>query len=411
MHVVFTIMTKDKPALNFKWIDPRALDIIKRLQRKGYSTYLVGGCVRDLLLGIYPKDFDVVTSAHPRQIRRIIPNSYVIGRRFCLVLVKRGEDQFEISTFRRSSDTQQKVDIKSRSHRPILRDNVFGTPIEDANRRDFTINSLFYDPFQEKLIDYCNGLKDIQSRVIRMIGDPYIRIPEDPIRILRSLRLAHKLQFSIHPYLREAISTLSQNISLSILSRKREEMLKILRLHNPIMALQEIYDLKVMKYAWPRLHAILENDKSRGIFWNYYRFISEIKEDNLQKSKHVIEQKPNSLKLFSLLALSLFVAQSIYDPLKVVPLGTYSADPELKSFMKEELGMFSWEITETLKGLEILPSLRGHYDIFKTWHKVRQKSFLKQKGFATALHLATIEQTLPYWEIVSWIEEYQKAYK
>ena len=94
-------MTKDKPTLNAQWIDPRALDIIKRLQGKGYSTYLVGGCVRDLLLGIYPKDFDVVTSAHPRQIRRIIPNSYVIGRRFCLVLVKRGKDQFEVSTFRR----------------------------------------------------------------------------------------------------------------------------------------------------------------------------------------------------------------------------------------------------------------------------------------------------------------------
>lgn len=405
-------MTKDKPALNAKWIDSRALDIIKRLQGKGYSTYLVGGCVRDLLLGIYPKDFDVVTSAHPRQIRRIIPNSYVIGRRFCLVLVKRGEDQFEVSTFRRNSDTQQKTDIKSKKHSPILRDNLFGTPIEDANRRDFTINSLFYDPFQERLIDYCNGLKDIQSRVIRMIGDPYERIPEDPIRILRSLRLAHKLQFSIHPHLREAISVLSENISLSILPRKREEMLKILRLHNPIMALQEIYDLKVMKYAWPRLHTILEDDESRRIFWSYCRLISEIREeDNHFKNKHTIEQKPNSVELFSLLALSLFVAQNIYDPLKVVSSGAYSGDPELKIFMKEELGMFSWEITEVLKGLEILPSLKGRYDIFKAWHKTRQKSFLKQKGFATALHLATIEQTLPYWEIVSWVEEYQKAHK
>ena len=292
-----------------------------------------------------------------------------------------------------------------------MRDNLFGTPIEDANRRDFTINSLFYDPFQEKLIDYCNGLKDIHSRVIRMIGDPYVRIPEDPIRILRSLRLAHKLQFSIHPSLREAISALSQSISSSILPRKREEMLKILRLHNPIMALQEIYDLKVMKYAWPRLHAILEDDESRRIFWNYCCFISEIKENNPSKSKHVIEQKPNSIELFSLLTLSLFVAQNIYDPLKVVPPGTYLGDPEFKNFMKEELGMFSWEIVEVLKGLEILPSLKGHYDIFKTWRKTRQKNFLKQKGFATALHLATVEQTLPYWEIVSWVEEYQKAHR
>ena len=255
----------------------------------------------------------------------------MIGRRFCLVLVKRGKDQFEVSTFRRNSNTQQKTDIKSKKHSPIVNDNLFGTPIEDANRRDFTINSFFYDPFQEKLIDYCNGLKDMQSRVIRMIGDPYIRIPEDPIRILRSLRLAHKLQFSIHPFLREAISDLSQSISSSILPRKREEMLKILRLYNPMMAFQEIYDLKVMKYAWPRLHAILKDDESRRIFWSYYRFISEIKENNLPKSKHIVEQKPNSIELFSLLTLSLFIAQNIYNPLKVVPPGTYLDDLDLKA--------------------------------------------------------------------------------
>ena len=393
-----------KPTLNAHWIDHRALEIIERLQKKGHTTYLVGGCVRDLLLGIHPKDFDVVTSAHPRQIRRVIPNSYVIGRRFCLVLVKRGEDQFEVSTFRNANVSEH--DAKSTKPKRILEDHLLGTPIEDAHRRDFTINSLFYDPFQKKIIDYCNGLKDIQSRTVRMIGDPYTRIPEDPIRILRSLRLAHKLQFSIHSILRKAISDLSESISLSILPRKREEMLKILRLQNPITAFQEIHDLGVMKYAWPKLHKILETASSKQIFWNYFQSISEVREN--KQNRGLKDISSSSVELFSLLILSLLVAQNRYDPLKTVPLGTYSDDQELKSLMKEELGMFGWEIIETLRGLEILPSLKGHYNVFKTWKETRQKKFLKQKGFAIALHLATIEQTLPYWDIVSWTEEYKK---
>ncbi len=395
-----------KPQLSVKWIDPKALDIIKRLQKKGYPTYFVGGCVRDLLLGIEPKDFDIVTSAHPRQICNIIPNSHVIGRRFCLVLVKRGQDQFEVSTFRRNaSENQNKPEGQSKI---ILRDNLFGTPIEDANRRDFTINGLFYDPFKDQLIDHCDGLKDIRSRVIRMIGDPYVRIPEDPIRILRSLRLAHKLQFSINPILRKAISALSQDIALSALPRMREEMLKILRLQNPILALQEIYDLQVMKYAWPQLHQILESQQSRHIFWHYFQCISEMKQHDQNQKAYKNSQKASSLELFALLTLSLFVAQNIYDPLKVVPAGTYLENTEFKRPMKEEWGMFGWEITEVLRGLEILPSLKDKYKVFKKWRKTRQRNFLRQKGFAVALYLAAVEQTIPYWDILSWTKACQK---
>ena len=327
----------------------------------------------------------------------------MIGRRFCLVLVKRGEDQFEVSTFRNANVPE---DTKSIKQKRVLEDHLLGTPIEDAHRRDFTINSLFYDPFEKKIIDYCNGLKDIQSRTVRMIGDPYKRIPEDPIRILRSLRLTHKLQFSIHPLLRKAISDLSESISLSILPRKREEMLKILRLQNPITAFQEIYDLGVMKYAWPGFHKILETNEAKQVFWSYFLSISEERENNQNKSLEEI--KLNSVDLFALLILSLLAAQNKYDPLKEVPLGTYSDNQELKILMKKELGMFGWEVAEVLGGLELLPSLKGYYDVFKTWQKARQKKFLKQKGFVVALHLAAIEQTLPYWDIVSWTEEYQK---
>lgn len=396
-----------QPQLNPKWIDPRALNIVECLQNKGFHTYLVGGCVRDLLVGIHPKDFDVVTSAHPRQIRQIIPNSYVIGKRFRLVLVKRGKDQFEVSTFRGNDPLLQKHNTsraKTQKRLDFLKNNLFGTPEEDAHRRDFTINALFYDPVQDKIIDYCGGLKDIRARVIRMIGDPYTRIPEDPIRILRSLRLAHKLQFLIHPLLRQAISNLSDHIAQSILPRKREEMLKILSLQNPAMAFQEIYDLKVMKHAWPRLNAVLNTMESANIFWNYSHLISEMRNTD----KMMTTSKPYPLDLFALLILSLCVAQNIYDPLKIVPPGTYYEHLELKNLMKKELGLFGWEINEILKGLELLPRLKGQYSIFKQWHKTRQRSFLKQKGFSIALLFASVEQILPHWEMAAWTTDYQK---
>lgn len=398
-----------QPRLNLKWIDPRALDIIKRLQEKGYSTYLVGGCVRDLLLGIYPKDFDVVTSARPRQIKQLISDSYVIGRRFRLVLVNRGRDQFEVSTFRRGPSVSDKLQNKADHKKPdFLKNNLFGTPKEDACRRDFTINSLFYDPIQEKIIDYCDGLRDIRSRTIRMIGDPYERIPEDPIRILRSLRLAHKLQFLIDPLLRQAIASLAKSICLSVLPRRREEMLKILSLDSPDMVFQEIYDLKVMKHAWPQLNAVLEAHESAHIFWNYAHFISEIRSEH--QSPQRAAAKPNPLNLFSLLILSLSVAQNIYDPLKIVAPGTYVFHSELTSLMKDELGMSRWEINEVLRALELLPRLKGQYEVFKTWQVKRQTKFLSQKGFSIAILFASIEQTLPHWEIASWITAYQKVH-
>ena len=329
----------------------------------------------------------------------------MIGRRFCLVLVKRGQNQFEVSTFRKKAP---KTHDKSKSQsKIILNDNAFGTPIEDAHRRDFTINALFYDPFKDKLIDYCDGLKDIQLRTIRMIGDPYMRIPEDPIRILRSLRLAHKLQFSINPLLRQAISTLSQDISLSALPRKREEMLKILRLHNPILAFQEIYDLQVMKYAWPRLHKILASSQSKHTFWHYFQCIADLKQNDQKVYKN--PHQASSLEIFALLTLSLLVAQGIYDPLKIVSTGTYSEDVQLKKFMKEELGMSGLEIGRVLRGLEILPLLKDKYKIFKTWRRTRQRKFLRQKGFSVALYLAAVEQTVPYWDILSWTEASQKV--
>ena len=260
-----------EPHLHQDWIDPHAFGIVKALQKAGHQTYLVGGCVRDLLLNLHPKDFDIATMAHPPQVRRLIYNSYVIGKRFRLVLVKREDLQFEVATFRREVNPEEFPEGAPPG------DNVFGSPDEDAKRRDFTINGLFYDPVAAKLIDYVNGMTDIQSRVLRMIGDPEVRLREDPIRILRALRFSHKIGFSISPELRDAIQRHANSLELSVLPRKREEILKILRLKNPDLVFLEAFDLGVLKFVLPTLHSFLEtpqNAEILSVFSNFPRYCS-----------------------------------------------------------------------------------------------------------------------------------------
>ena len=181
---------KQKPHLHASWIDPDAVEIVERLQKAGFTTYLVGGCVRDLLVGIHPKDYDIATNALPNEVKRKVWGSYVIGRRFRLVLVKRGEQQFEVATFRRGSKPE---DFTEGEDQPVG-DNFFGTPEEDALRRDFTINALFYDPIKNELIDYAKAMADIEATTLRMIGDPKTRIIEDPIRSLRAVLFFKQLQ-------------------------------------------------------------------------------------------------------------------------------------------------------------------------------------------------------------------------
>ncbi|OFZ20405.1 MAG: hypothetical protein A2Z20_08820, partial [Bdellovibrionales bacterium RBG_16_40_8] len=263
--VKLTTQTSEKNSLrlNNDDIDPNAFHIVKTLQRHGFTTYLVGGCVRDLLLNRHPKDFDIATFASPREVRRFINHSFIIGKRFRLVLVKRGETQYEVSTFRRDqgpADTQEELPDG---------DNLFGSPEEDARRRDFTINAFFYDPIKHELIDYAEGLPDLQHGVVRMIGDPDIRLLEDPIRILRGIRLAHMIRFSLDSKLREAMQRHAASLQGAALPRKREEILKFLRLDNPALPLLTSLDLGVLDYVSPQLAALLRDIPKVEVFLNY----------------------------------------------------------------------------------------------------------------------------------------------
>ena len=178
-------------------VSPGAMLVCKTLQQQGYDGYLVGGCVRDWILGLHPKDFDVVTNARPEQIRPLFKRARVIGRRFKLVHVHHQREMIEVATYRAAPGNDDSPHHKQSQSGRVLRDNVYGSIVEDAQRRDFTINALYLDPVAGQVIDYLGGVKDIQTQHLELIGDPDKRFAEDPVRMLRAMRFKAKLGFEI----------------------------------------------------------------------------------------------------------------------------------------------------------------------------------------------------------------------
>lgn len=374
-----------KPQLHEEWIDRHASQIVKTLQSAGFETYLVGGCVRDLLAGIPPKDFDIATNALPQEVRKRVSNSYVIGKRFKLVLAKRFDQQFEIATFRRNASAEE---LEAEDSPSI--DNFFGTVVEDAKRRDFTVNSLFYDPVKKKLIDHCEGLRDVTDRWIRMIGDPVERLKEDPIRTLRAVRLSHKLCFSLDPHLREAIAQTAGELARSALPRRREEWLKILRLPNPGLAFIELFDLGVMQTVLPGVHEIMSDEEKRERFLFY-----------LERMPILEIDRSNPLELVNAFALVLLLAY----------FGEIPAEPEeskrFEILLKEELGMFKLEMSIFFQALRLITQLKAP-DLFLRKGERRQAAFLKQDGLQLGLALSQLNWELNPNQIVFWKDQLKK---
>ena len=216
-------------------IDPDALKVLYRLHESGYTAYLVGGSVRDLLLSRRPKDFDVGTSAHPFQIKKLFRNCWIIGRRFRLAHVRFGPKTIEVATFRRNlppgTDAEADVPPAAQAGEPEhhKHENSFGTPEEDAFRRDFTINALFYDIGTYSIIDYVGGLQDLKDGLIRSIGNPNVRFQEDPVRMLRAIVMASRLGFRLDPPIVAAIDRYRSLMATAAPSRLIEEYYKILR--------------------------------------------------------------------------------------------------------------------------------------------------------------------------------------
>ncbi|MBI4264067.1 MAG: polynucleotide adenylyltransferase PcnB [Acidobacteria bacterium] len=227
------IVPRAEHTISRKQIDPDALKVLYRLREHDFLAYLVGGSVRDLLLGRRPKDFDIGTSAHPYQVKRIFRNCWIIGRRFRLAHIRFGPKAIEVATFRRklSAEELAAAEAPQTPHgAPLVhRDNTFGTPEEDAFRRDFTVNALFYDLASFSIIDYTGGLDDLKARLVRCIGDPVERFQEDPVRMLRAVAMAARLDFAIDPPIDAAIAAHRGDIARSAPARLIEEFYKVLR--------------------------------------------------------------------------------------------------------------------------------------------------------------------------------------
>ena len=269
---------KEQHGIDLSLVDERAIKVVKTLAEAGHEAYIVGGAVRDLLLGLRPKDFDVATSATPEQVKSLFRRAFIIGRRFRIVHVVfgRGRDHevIEVSTFRALIDAAaaeqvagnektskgelaDKTSVVDASGR-VLRDNVWGPQIEDAARRDFTVNAMYYDPQRELLVDYHGGLADAKKKLLRMIGDPATRYREDPVRIIRVVRFAAKLGFEIEPKTRAPIQEMAALLDNVPASRTFDEMIKLLQTGHALASIGELRKQGLHRGVFPVLDVALD---------------------------------------------------------------------------------------------------------------------------------------------------------
>ena len=243
---------KEQHGIGREAISQGSRKVCEVLHSHGHEAYVVGGAVRDLLLGLRPKDFDVATDAYPEDVHKIFRRSRLIGRRFKLVHVMFGEETVEVSTFRARTATE------TDEHGRVLRDNIYGTREDDAIRRDFTINALYYDPASETILDYHNGLRDLQRKSVRIIGDARARYREDPLRMLRAVRFAAKAGFSIDERTRKPIRELAHLLENVPPSRVYEEMQKLLLSGHAATGLRELRSESLHHGLLPLLDVISE---------------------------------------------------------------------------------------------------------------------------------------------------------
>lgn len=267
--------------INPDQIDADAAKVVLRLRRYEYTAHVVGGCVRDLLLGMKPKDFDVATSATPNEIRRLFRNCRIIGRRFRLAHIFFGSKIIETSTFRANprevEEEAGEAPVDGENNDLLIRrDNVFGSAEEDARRRDFTINGLYFDLESNQVIDYVNGLADLEARLVRTIGDPDIRFREDPVRILRAVKFAARCNLTIEPETYRRMLEHAEEIQKCAQARVSEEFYRLLRAGAAKRSMELLLETTLLRILAPALDETLEADDgdpvaklTKNRFWAY----------------------------------------------------------------------------------------------------------------------------------------------
>ncbi len=358
-------------------LDQDALRAVQRLQERGFEAYLVGGCIRDLLAGSPPKDFDIATSASPQNVRRCFPrNCRIIGRRFKLAHLHFNGNQkiLEVSTFRRQPETEDPED----GDLLITQDNEFGTAEEDALRRDFTVNALFLDPIQDRIIDYVDGLSDIHEKTIRCIGDPLVRFREDPVRILRAAKFCGRLGFHVEPASHAAMLEVAPDLTRSAAPRLLEEILRLLRGGHALDSFQLLRDIGAIGVIMPIIGKYLAEaePEERVVFWHMLEALDSI-HGNLRWGKPAPGIPANGLLLGALYAR----------PVLMEAARSEGRSPT--SIAEELIQPFAEELRLPRRDTGCVKRICGVQGRFTTKGKRRFKvsSFLQDPYFAEALDL------------------------
>jgi poly(A) polymerase len=373
-------------------IDPDALKVLYRLQQFNYLAYLVGGSVRDLLLQRKPKDFDVGTDAHPYQIKKLFRNCWIIGRRFRLAHVRFGNKTIEVATFRRHvlpgtenepATTEPPLVSEVESLPPdllIRHDNTFGTPEEDAFRRDFTINALFYDIATFSIIDYVGGLQDLRDGIIRSIGDPRQRFQEDPVRMLRAIAFAARLGFTLDPPIIDAIRKHGELIATASPARLIEEYYKVLRSGAAEKTFRLMAEHGLLETITPELH----RGSSEEALWHSLADLDRYR----QRFDNIPQQLTNPILLGTLLV-----------PLGLMPKRVY---PETESYVERPDGRrFRRTPKEPPLHIGMLPVAR------RDTERLRQILSLQRRLLdleSTARAKRTLLHRGPFHESLVWLE-------
>jgi len=273
-------ITRDQHNLSRRDLSRAALKVLYQLHNAGYQALLVGGGVRDVLLGKTPKDFDIVTNAHPEEIRSLFHNCHLIGRRFVLAHVRFGREIIEVATFR-ASHTNSEAGVTENGR--IVRDNVYGTIDDDAHRRDFTINALYYDISDFAILDYAQGMEDLEDKVIRFIGDPILRYQEDPVRILRAIRFAAKLGFTIEEETAKPIASMASLLRNIPSSRLYDESLKLFLSGHAVVVLELMQEYNVFKHLFPLTYKQLDQEPIQQLL----RLLCENTDKRIQNQQSV----------------------------------------------------------------------------------------------------------------------------
>lgn len=369
------VLKRSEHPISRRQIDSGALRVLSRLYRAGHTAYLVGGSVRDLFLDRTPKDFDIVTSARPAQVRKLFRNCRLIGRRFRLAHVHFSEDEIvEVATFRQQPDPALADDLL------LVSDNSFGSPEEDAYRRDFTINALFYSVADHSVIDYVGGVDDIRRRVIRTINDPRIRFQEDPVRMIRAIKFSSKLDFDIDTDTWEALCDSAGAIVKSPLPRVQEEVGRLVDEGASSAAFTLLFQSGLLKHIEPSLYAYLTQTKKMNK-WDPDRsllFKMLASADRLYAS----DKKPSRNIFFAIRLLPFLLEREFFD--------SNCAD----TIVRKETGRILSSVSNSRRDAErvsqILLALHRFYLASKSKKRSAPRTFLAKSYFDDALLLYEI---------------------